>query len=61
MPNDSGSLLYFEEEIQDKEYFEEKIRKLEERVALLEELTKESAFQKRVFYRWQKTLEESID
>lgn len=33
--------MHFEEEIQDKEYFELKIQKLHERVSFLEEITKE--------------------
>lgn len=51
--------LYFEEEIKDKEYFEDKIEKLEERIKSLEELMKDIAFQKRISERWHRELNEN--
>lgn len=40
--------MHFEEEIEDKEYFQLKIQNLQERVKFLEEITKEMAFNKRL-------------
>lgn len=53
--------MHFEEEIQDKEYFQLKIQKLHTRVSFLEKITKEMALNKRINDRLILMLKEDSD